>query len=309
MSNEADTSPPIEPVPPEDRGAALNLLLSHLAAPDAAGQVRTLLSAAEAGEMSLEGLLGVRRSGRFVGVVLAQVQPGHTAAVWPPRTTADHQPARIAEELLEAACQFLARNDVRTAQALVDRARSSDGALLGSAGFQRLAELLYMVSPSGTFPSSPPRTPLGFEPYCSENQQRLARVVGASYQQTLDCPQLDGVRPLDDVLEGYRQTGVFDPDRWLIVRHDGEDVGCLLLADHPNHDNWELVYMGLMVEARGNGWGRDISRHAQWLTHVAGRSRLVVAVDAANRPAVRMYSAVGFETWERCNVYLKVFQR
>jgi mycothiol synthase len=308
MSNEAEASPPIEPVSPEDRGEALGLLLSHLAGPDAVGQVRTLLAAAETGEMSLDGLLGIRRSGKFVGVVLAQLQPGHTAAVWPPRTTAD-QPAGIADSLLEAACEFLVRNDVRTAQALLDKTSESDGALLGSAGFQRLAELLYMVSPSGKFPSSPPTTPLGLESYCSEDQQRLAGVVRATYQQTLDCPELDGVRPLDEVLEGYRQTGVFDPDRWLIVRHDGQDVGCLLLTDHPNHDNWELVYMGLTVEARGSGWGKDISRHAQWLTHVAGRSRLVVAVDAANRPAVKMYSAVGFETWDRRTVYLKVFQQ
>jgi mycothiol synthase len=306
MSSETDDSPAIETVLPEARGEALGLLLSHLAPSDAAGQVRTLLSAAKNGEISLDGLLCTHSEGKLSGVVLTQVQPGCTAALWPPRTTAD-EPQAVTQRLIEAACDFLVEKGVRTVQALLGRSGGEDDALLRSAGFKRLADLLYMVSTQDTFPKRPPQTPLQFEPYRLEQHQRLAAIVEATYQETLDCPELDGARPIDEVLEGYRETGVFDPDRWLIVRHDGEDIGCLLLADHPTHDNWELVYMGLTVATRGKAWGQPIAAHAQWLTHLAGRSRLVVAVDAANHPAVKMYAAVGFETWERCTVYVKVF--
>jgi len=306
MSNEPNDTPPIETVPPEDRTEALGLLLSHLAPSDAAGQVANLLSAEKSGEISLEGLLCTRGGEKLSGVVMVQVQPGRTAALWPPRTTAG-QPEALAQRLIQAACDFLVAGDVRTVQVLLGRSNEKDVALLESTGFSRLADLLYMVSTADTFPNSPPQAPLEFEPYRLESHERLATVVEATYRETLDCPELDGARPIEEVLDGYRETGLFDPDRWLIVRHDGKDVGCLLLADHPPHDNWELVYMGLTVEARGHAWGRDVARHAQWLTHIAGRARLVVAVDAANRPAVKMYAAVGFKTWERCTVYVKVF--
>ena len=102
-----------------------------------------------------------------------------------------------------------------------------------------------------------------------------------------------------DVLAGYRATGSHDPQRWLLVRHEGRDVGCLLLSDYPEQGNVELVYMGVVPEARGEGWGMHIARQAQWLARQAGRPRLVLAVDAANAPALRIYLALGFRPWDR----------
>jgi RimJ/RimL family protein N-acetyltransferase len=87
------------------------------------------------------------------------------------------------------------------------------------------------------------------------------------------------------------------------MRHNDQAVGCLLLTDHPEYGNVELVYMGLTPSARGRGWGMDIARFAQWQTRQLGRARLVVAVDAANKPAIKMYSAVGFQAWDRRRVY------
>jgi hypothetical protein len=79
----------------------------------------------------------------------------------------------------------------------------------------------------------------------------------------------------------------------------------LLLADHPDDDQWELVYMGIIPAARGRGWGLQITRHAQWLTGCAARRRLILAVDAANQPAVAMYAAAGFQTWNRRSAFVK----
>jgi hypothetical protein len=47
-------------------------------------------------------------------------------------------------------------------------------------------------------------------------------------------------------------------------------------------------------------------RYGQWLTGQAGRPRLVVAVDATNRPALDMYASEGFHAWDRRWVYVKV---
>ena len=91
------------------------------------------------------------------------------------------------------------------------------------------------------------------------------RLVERTYEGTLDCTALNGVRDIDDVINGYQATGVFRPENWLFVRSGGQDVGVLLLADHPQARHWELMYMGLVPEVRGRGWGRQIARYAQWL--------------------------------------------
>jgi ribosomal protein S18 acetylase RimI-like enzyme len=122
-------------------------------------------------------------------------------------------------------------------------------------------------------------------------------VLGRTYEGTLDCPSIDGQRAPADILEGYASTGVFRPEHWLMAKHEDAAVGCLLLADHPP-DQLELVYMGLVPAARGRHWGTWLVRQAQWLARQAGRQRLVVAVDLANTPAVKLYRAEGFVKWE-----------
>jgi RimJ/RimL family protein N-acetyltransferase len=242
----------------------------------------------------------------LAGAVLSQIQPGRTAVVWPPRIVSG-EPRGTAARLMAATRQRLAAGDVRIAQAMLDRHVPADERILQEAGFEYLTDLLYLVCLEVELPGSLPRGPLEFEPYSAAGHHRLARMVKATYERTLDCPRLNGVRKIEEVLAGYRATGLFDPNRWLIVRHRGRDVGCLLLADHPEHKNEELVYMGLAASERGHGWGMDVTRHAQWLTRRAGRSRLVLAVDAENGPAIKVYAAAGFRAWDRRRVYVKVF--
>lgn len=300
--------PAIVQVPTPQRAGALALICCRLSADDRADQVKAFSSAIGSDEGRLGGLLGAYRNGRLVGAVFSQVQPGKTAAVWPPRVVPG-EPRITSEKLLEAACDFLENQDVCTAQALIATDSASDKVLLCSGGFEPLADLLYLASLREDFPDAPPPGPLRFEPYTADDHDRLARIIEATYEQTLDCPRLGGVRRTEDVLAGYHCVGLFDPGHWLIVRHRGDDVGCLLLADHPEHGNIELLYMGVVASARRNGWGMDITRHAQWLAAKAACQRLVLAVDAANTPAIKMYTAAGFQVWDRRSVYMKVFAR
>ncbi len=297
--------PVVKPVVPEARAEVLALVFGDLLAGDRAQRVESLLAGSQPGTVPMGGLLAARRGGRLVGGVFSEVQAGRAALVWPPRL-ASGEPGTTAERLLAATAEYLVGNGVCVAYALLEPGMGDDAPRLREAGFEPVAELLYLFSLEESFPASPPASPVEFESYCPANHDRLARVVGATYQETLDCPRLNGVRQIDDVLAGYRATGVFSPGRWLLVRHQGEDVGCLLLADHPEQESYELVYMGLVPSARGSGWGNDITRRAQWLTREAGRRRLILAVDSANGPAIRMYSMLGFHAWDRRNVYLWV---
>ncbi len=299
--------PQIGPVAPENRTQALRLVVSRVEEQDRQRQFERLLAATSGPGLSSSELLGAYRHGRLTGVVFWQIQPGKTAAVWPPRIVAGEPPATAAI-LLQCVCDRLARQNVCMAQVLLAAGTASDVAILQQGGFECLAGLLYLVSPEVEFPEGPPPGLLDFEPYTPANHRRLARVVEATYGQTLDCPRLNGIRQIEDVLDGYRATGVFDPSRWLIVRHDGRDVGCLLLADHSEDGNYELVYMGVVDSARGQNWGIEIARQAQWRTREAGRARLVLAVDADNGPALKIYAAAGFRACERRSAYVKVFR-
>jgi ribosomal protein S18 acetylase RimI-like enzyme len=113
------------------------------------------------------------------------------------------------------------------------------------------------------------------------------------------------LRPTREVLLGYREIGVQRNDWWFIARYDGRDIGCLLLADHRPAAHAELVYMGLIPEMRGRGWGVFLAHQAQLIAASSGVERLILAVDAANLPALRHYQAAGFQFWEQRTVVVK----
>ena len=322
----------IDTPPPTRTDEALRLVFSDLREEDRISRVQAHLdipgdSKQSAGSQEQGILLGCFQQERLLGAVLARTQAGRTAVVWPPRLVAG-QPPEIADSLLRAIGERLARCSVSMAHALLEPVSEADDKALRGGGFEPLAKLLYMFCDRDDFPSQVKPNQikhggtearrkekvwegvgdrLDFEPYNAANHNRLAQVVENTYAQTLDCPRLNGMRRIEDVLDGYRDTGQFDPSRWLIVRHQGQDVGCLLMADHPEHGSSELVYMGIIPSARGHGWGREIAQYAKWLTAVQNRPRLVLAVDAENRPAMDMYTSLGFRVWEKRIVYAKFF--
>jgi ribosomal protein S18 acetylase RimI-like enzyme len=130
----------------------------------------------------------------------------------------------------------------------------------------------------------------------------------ATYTSSLDMPELEGVRSIDDIIEGHRSTGRFVPDRWRLGQVPGEPdtAVVLLLSEVPDRDVWEVVYLGLTVSARGRGLGLAAIAHALDLArpHV---SRLELAVDIRNLPASRLYESAGFVSFDRRSVHLVVF--
>ncbi len=247
-------------------------------------------------------LRGAYRGKQLVGVELAHLQAGRSALLWPPRFTVQ-EGSEVALALVEGVCQELASRDVQLVYCFLETDTGMESRLMQLAGFARFAHLLYLVSLESTLPSQAPASSLCFEPYSAHNHHRLLRTVEATYVESLDCPVLNQKRAIEDVLASYQATGVHRPDLWQIVRAGKEDVGCLLLTDHPHLESLELVYMGLIPSARGRGWGVELARQAQWLTRLSGRSQLLLGVDADNWPAIRAYAAVGFRQWASRMVY------
>ncbi len=287
-----------------DRADAFRLLHAGLS-PDQQTALPTVLNAVHAqGETDYPGLLVARKTEDIVGVVWVQLAPGHTAIVWPPAIGGAASP-----ELMRAAAEFLDERSVALAQILVSPDAPHDPQMLAAGGFHRLVELEYLTIEKALFPAAAARGELQFAAAASDEPQRLGRLLLETYEQTLDCPQLNGLRDSTDILAGYAAQGEFSADRWFFVQQAGGDVGVLILNAHPGGETWELVYMGVVPAARGNEFGAQIVSFALAQAAAGGAGRLVLAVDQTNAPALAMYREAGFVGWDRRTVYARLNQQ
>jgi GNAT superfamily N-acetyltransferase len=157
----------------------------------------------------------------------------------------------------------------------------------------------YVSRPTGEFE---------WRPFEKAVEAEFRSVLQATYRGTLDMPELEGARSLDDVLESHRASGRFVAERWRLGRlpGDAQASAILLLAEVPGRNVWEVIYLGLTQPVRGRGLGRAVLEHA---IELAGSevSRLEIAVDLRNIPALRLYDSAGFAARERRAVHLAIF--
>ena len=300
------SDPVISAADPEQTIEALQLILTHLDTEQCRSQTEQMMRETETGKISFAGVFVAQRGDRIVGATWCQLLPGRTAVVWPAQLVQD-EPQLTATRLYDAVDEYLREHRACLAQGLVTTDSGQDARWLKSCGYHHIADLLYMVSDRSKFPESNPACHLQYRPFSEGMEDRLVLLIEETYLGTLDCPVLNGVRNPYDVLESYRNTGIYNPNRWFFLEHNSRDVGCLLLVDHPDQRHWEIVYTGLVPASRGRGWGLEAVLYAQWLASQADRDRLVLSVDANNKPAIRTYVLTGFSAWDRRSVMLKIF--
>lgn len=288
--------------------AALELLLTTVADEDRSAYAEELLAELPRGTDQVGGLFVMAEQDGVRGVGLAQLHAGRTASVWRPRFTRGGALKEEAEPLIRACADWAAAQGTRLAQSLLELDDVAAAEWFPRAGFSRLARLAYLVWEANAQGEEDKAASLTFTPRNPENNAAFAKLVEETYSGTLDCPALNGVREISDVLAGYQTVGVFDDALWLLILADARPVGCLILADHPAARQCELVYMGVVPAARGTGFGRQIIAEAKRLTVARGRERLVLAVDVANLPALRQYHLAGFGVWDQREVFARVLR-
>lgn len=305
------TTTEVMPCLPERRAEALWLLYRRAPRNLRASLVAEALEDAEAGVLDLSGLWIACRGGKLAGAMLTQSLAGRAAAVWPPEIDSAWGRRTLARRLIQAALEDLRSRGFRVAQALLDdeTARSLVGDL-EKGGLPRVTDLVYLERLTGVPIAVPETAPvLEWESFGPGNEAEFRSVLARTYDGSLDMPELEGVRSLDDVMSGHKAAGRFNPTRWQLGRVAGEPraSALLLLADQPDRDAWEVAYLGLTPEARGRGLGRSVLNRAVELTR-PHRPRLELAVDTRNEPAVRLYRACGFSPFDRRGVYLAVLE-
>lgn len=254
--------------------------------------------------ISLEWLWGsFTPDGRVEAAALLSPGPGRTAmmTISPLRGRREEE---AAVRVLAAAQAEAPRLDLAIVQALLDPRQSTEEASLLSAGFRTIASLAYMErSVAGVDPALSAQAVAGplpagasLEPYDDRpaSRESLAQLLAETYEDTLDCPGLSGLRSPQDVLAGHRRGGRFDPSLWTILALRGRPVGALLLNEAQHAAGLDLVYLGLVPEARGRGFGRVLLARAISLAQARGDRSIMLAVDEENAPALRLYRAAGF---------------
>jgi ribosomal protein S18 acetylase RimI-like enzyme len=230
--------------------------------------------------------------GKLAWAVLPMVSPGRTALLFTPAESVLLRAP--ADELTAHICRTLANRDIHLAQVLIDPAKTEARNFFAHHGFVEMAELLYLnghAPRSPKFPVLPPGMRL--ENYSPQSHHLFAAAITASYQNSLDCPGLMGMRDIEDVIAGHRATGEFEPTLWHALYENDIPLGVLLLSRIQSTDSLELVYLGLAPPARGRGLGDLLMQLAMWQVIKENRRRLSCAVDSINIPASKLYYRFG----------------
>ena len=100
-----------------------------------------------------------------------------------------------------------------------------------------------------------------------------------------------------------------------VIRQDRPDprleklgpIGVLLLVELPESGDWDVSYMGIVPEARRRGFAREMLLRALVEAKSADVLNISLSVDARNLPAMQLYRSMGFEAYDRREIYLHIF--
>jgi mycothiol synthase len=295
-----------EPARIEDWGAAFRLIFQYLPAEEREPRCANALRLLQHSELDPQGLFVVRGpGGDLCGALLCLPVPGHSALLWPPGVMGD-RPTETEDALLRHALAWLRQRGVKLAQTLLAPEELGLGEPLLRNGFSLVTRLWYMRHDLN-LPVDCLNVPSRLDYQTFADDALFRQTLLRTYVGTLDCPEVNGIRNIDEVIDGHRAQGVFDPARWWLVREGEKAVGVLLMTEMPESGDWELAYMGVASEARRRGFGREILLHALCEARAADAPAVTLSVDARNRPAWDLYRSLGFEPYDQRLVYLAIF--
>ncbi len=260
-----------------------------------------LLGASLGGRDRQDFLLGAYDQRRLVTACLTLVSPGAAAMVMiPPGEWRSGEREALAD-LLGAVKTEAWKRSLALLELLVEPGHCMIAEALSAAGFRHLTRLVYlrrMVAEPHIM--SVREDDIQWVQYAPETESLFLSTLEQTYVQSLDCPELTGIRTTADVLAGHRAVGQFDPSLWWVAKRRQELVGLILLNRIPNDAGLEVVYVGVVCSARGTGVADALLARGIELAARVGAKELALAVDCRNAPARRIYHRWGFvETGQR----------
>lgn len=238
-----------------------------------------------------------QRGTEWLSAVTYIESPGRTAMIFLSHGFDDSNRRDATIALLQEVKEFARSRRLRLIQTLLDPAAGEPWSL-PAAGLTRLARLDYLDRPAASMTglTVDVRGPGDFRwlPFSNETRPLFAETILATYRDSRDCPGLNGLRTIADIIAGHQASAKFEPAWWLLLCDGTGPLGCLLLGEIPLRSAAEVIYMGLCPAARGKKLADQLLIRAIELARSARLNALTLAVDAANSPAIRVYGRFGF---------------
>jgi mycothiol synthase len=290
----------IEPLRPDDWTAALEQALARVPRAQRRARVRHCLQLLETGVLDPRGVWIARRGNAIVGVQVCAPLAGSACLFWLPAADDD-----CADSLVQAGLDWSRSIGCKLAQALANPAELPFSEPLVRCGFRPIT-CMHQLGHDLADVAQEISTPLRYESYRPSLHAFFAATLERTYEGTLDCPELNGKRTIEEILAGHRGQGTFHPEFWWLAYDGAAAVGVVMLVEMPAASTWELAYLGIVPEFRRRRLGRAMSLHALRALRAQPATRLLLAVDERNVPALRLYQSLGFLEIE-CNEVLLYF--
>jgi ribosomal protein S18 acetylase RimI-like enzyme len=294
-----------EPARIEDWAPALRLIFQHCAPQERERRCANALHLLQRGALDARDLFVLRGEAGLRGALVCLPVPGASALVWPPGT-AKYRREEIEDCLLRHALASLRGRGAKLAQTLLGPDETFLAASLLRNGFSEVTQLWYLRHDLN-LPLPCLATPARLDYLPFDDGTAFRDTLARTYVDTMDCPEVNGVRTIDEVLEGHRAQGAFDPERWWLAVDAGRPVGVLMMTEMPESGDWEVAYMGVVPESRRCGFGREVLLKALSEARAAEAPAVTLSVDARNKPAWQLYRGLGFEPFDQRAVYLAIW--
>ena len=254
--------------------------------------------------------LFVARNGKGVVVAAAALHLDGAAGATIAAYRATEIPGRdIAEDrLISAICDHVQSKGVKVCQLIGKPEKADDYAALVRNGFLSPSRLVeFTITLDGTIRENP-IVPFHLVRFHEDQSRDFARLLCATYEGTLDCPELNEVRTPEETLNSLRGNCRNERPIWFQVEIENEPIGVLMLNSSDSPRFWELTYLGLVTHHRHKGFGTALLNVALATATNGGAAGMTLTTDARNAPAQRMYESAGFRVCGSYDVFLKLFK-
>ncbi len=247
-------------------------------------------------------------AGQLIVAVYFRILPGNVATLGGLRVSPGHEQLGI--RLLSTLTKQLAEEEGNfLVQAIVDKDNSSQRSLLAGSGYVRQTDVLQLWTDAAVVDPTVCELPAGYcwRPASAVSREELVELIGSTFVDTLDCPILNRLRSVDDVLSGFQDGRELSQlPLWFVLYRNTDklNVGCLFLSQH-SREVLEIAYLGLVPGARGLQLGTKLIGKARLAIKEMGTSLLVAGVDSENWPALRAYCQHGFQIHQSKSVYFR----
>jgi mycothiol synthase len=297
------------PALPSHWDEAFRLIFQHLPEDEREPRIHNALQLVERQELDPAGLFVALTQGSIVGAQLCQKVPGASGLVWPAQTLSGPKRTDIEDALIRHAAEWLRGHGVKLAQCLTTVEETYLAEPLLRNGFNHITRLCYLqhelAEPDDPLPG-PKRLRYVSFPQLPD-PSLLPATLWRTYEGTEDCPEITNARTLDEVMEGHRTQGRYDPEIWWVALEDDQPVGVLLLSSVPECAAYDLAYVGVVSEHRGRGLGVEMMHFALDFVRATGFAKLTLAVDGRNLPAWKLYTKLGFVPLDAREVFLAIW--